>query len=131
MSKWAEIRNDYVEDDILCFDAWLTDDDNEEGVVIAKLNTKNMMLECIDKDVRRDYYALECIDESIEEYYENRFTIWKDHNTKDWCVLDNTTNHNLIRDDSEECCMKFIRKLVKGEVTWIKLMPVGVRECYE
>ena len=127
MSKWREIRNDYVDDDnVLYFDAWLTDDDNEEGRVIAKLNLDNMMLEYLDGHARKDYYALECIDESIEEYYENRFTIWKDSNTKDWCVLDNTTNCNLIRDDDKEKCLKFIEKLVRCEVRWLTLMPVGV-----
>lgn len=40
MSKWAEIRSDYYDDEEekQYVDAWLTDDGNEEGKVIAKIN---------------------------------------------------------------------------------------------
>lgn len=33
---WSEIRNNYVDDDNICYiDAWMTCDDNEEGTVVA------------------------------------------------------------------------------------------------
>ena len=40
MSKYAEIRNDYIneEENTVYIDAWITGDDNEEGTVIAKVN---------------------------------------------------------------------------------------------
>lgn len=132
MSKWAEIRDDYVDDDnVLHFDAWFTTDDNEEGTVIAKLNLDNMMLEYIDDDARTDELAQEWINDAIDCYWENRFDVWKCPNTKDWCVYDSSIGVDIIRDDTERICIDFAKNLIKGNVTWVKLMPVGVRECYE
>ena len=40
MNKWAEIRCDFYDnkEEKYFVDAWLTDDDNEEGTVIAKID---------------------------------------------------------------------------------------------
>lgn len=35
-SVWRTINYDYIDDDYIYFDAWKTEDDNEEGDVIAK-----------------------------------------------------------------------------------------------
>ena len=69
MSKYGEVRNDYY-DEKECkvyIDAWFTDDDNEEGIVIAKVNCKTQEIEYLDEDARTDEYAQEVIEETLEE----------------------------------------------------------------
>ena len=68
MSIWGEIRNDFEDDDgIVYIDAWLTDDDNEEGKVIAKVNTETKTVEYLDDRAKTDSYAQELIKESLGE----------------------------------------------------------------
>jgi hypothetical protein len=64
MSIWGEIRNDFIDDDgIAHIDAYLTDDDMEEGKVIAEIEADG---EVIYKDDRAktDAYAQEIIQEA-------------------------------------------------------------------
>jgi|GEM_PF-1138733 len=63
---WGEIRSDFREDDIILYiDAWLTDDDNEEGKVIAKVNTKTKEVEYLDDRARTDSYAQKIIQRNL------------------------------------------------------------------
>lgn len=74
MSKWSEIRNDFIDMNsntlVVCVDAWLTDDDNEEGKTIARVIGKEMdngiYYEVIynDNDAITDEYAQEMIAEA-------------------------------------------------------------------
>ena len=72
MSKYAELRNDFFDEteNKIYIDAWFTDDDNEEGVVIAKVNMTTKEVEYLDNDARKDSYAQEIIKETID-YIEN------------------------------------------------------------
>lgn len=67
---WGEIRWDYL-DDIITIDAWLTDDDNEEGRVIAEIEADG---EIIYKDDRAktDAYAQEIIKEAQKQMLLDR-----------------------------------------------------------
>lgn len=69
MSKWAEIRNDFVCEDShkVYIDAWLTEDDNEEGIVIARIDMDTKHIEYFDDDAKTDDYAQEIIKETINE----------------------------------------------------------------
>ena len=68
MSKWAEIRNDFVCEDShrIYIDAWITDNDSEEGTVIARIDMNTKNIEYFD-DARTDDYAQEVIRETIAE----------------------------------------------------------------
>ena len=63
MSKWTEIRCDffYEEEEKYFVDAWKTDDGNEEGTVIAKLDLAAGSVEYLDEDAKTDEYAQEII----------------------------------------------------------------------
>lgn len=77
MSKYGEIRNDFY-DDIekkVYIDAWFTEDDNEEGVVIAKVNYKTKEVEYLDNDARTDEYAQEIINETLREIDDGDYDI--------------------------------------------------------
>lgn len=65
---WSEIRNDYFDEDERCtyIDAWTTPNDNEEGVVIAKVY-EDGVVEYIDDRARKDRYAQEVIKETVSE----------------------------------------------------------------
>lgn len=68
MSKYGEIRNDYfcdIDETNVYIDAWFTADDNEEGVVIAKVNYRTKEIEYLDEDARTDEYAQEVIKETL------------------------------------------------------------------
>ena len=80
MSKWKEIRNNFVETtsseyhNIIHIDAWRTGRDNEEGKVVAKIFEPKdeseieemgvVYVEYYDKDARTDEYAQEVITEA-------------------------------------------------------------------
>ena len=59
MSKWAEIRTDFVDDDdnFLRVDAWKTDTGDEEGEVIAYIDTLSGRIIYADPDAITDEYA--------------------------------------------------------------------------
>ena len=69
MSKYAEIRNDFVCEDSrhIYIDAWLTDDDNEEGIVLARINMDTKRIEYFDEDAKTDRYAQEIINETLSQ----------------------------------------------------------------
>ena len=71
MSKWSDIRCDFFdeEEEKYFVDAWKTDDDSEEGTVIAKLDLANETVEYLDDDAKTDEYAQEVIKEMLEEGY--------------------------------------------------------------
>ena len=78
MSKWSEIRNDNVEetesmdmDSYVTIDAWLTEDDDEQGKVIAKINCGTKDIQYFDEDAKTDAYAQEMINEVQDnlQYY--------------------------------------------------------------
>ena len=60
---WGEIRWDYV-GDFICIDAWLTDDDMEEGKVIAKIDLVTGEVTYNDDRAKTDVYAQELIQEA-------------------------------------------------------------------
>lgn len=66
MSIWGEIRNDFEDDNqIVHIDAWLTDDDNEEGKVIAKVNVQTKEVEYLNDRAKTNAYAQEMIQELL------------------------------------------------------------------
>lgn len=74
MSKWKEIRNDFLEetesmdmDSYYHIDAWLTEDENEEGKIIAKVNCGTKEVTYLDEDAKTDSYAQEMINEVIQQ----------------------------------------------------------------
>ena len=69
MSKWAEIRNDFVCEDShkIYIDAWMTDDDSEEGIIIARIDMDTKRIEYFDEDAKFDDYAQEIINETLSE----------------------------------------------------------------
>ena len=71
MSKWSEIRSNYFDDEegVQTVDAWLTDDDNEEGEGIAKIHLDTKTVDYLDSDAETDEYAQEVINEVLEEGY--------------------------------------------------------------
>lgn len=72
MSKYAEVQSNYYDDEEerQYVDAWFSDDDNEEGVVIAKINFATGEVEYLDEDAKMDSYAQEVISEVIENGYQ-------------------------------------------------------------
>ena len=71
MSKYAEVRGNFYDDieEVQLIDAWVTDDDNEEGVVIAKVHLDTKQVDYLDPDAKTDEYAQEVINEVLENSY--------------------------------------------------------------
>jgi hypothetical protein len=67
MSIWSEIHNDFEEDGIIFIDAWSTEDDNESGKVIAKINLSTKEVCYLDNRAKTDNFAQEIINEIILE----------------------------------------------------------------
>ena len=96
MSIWKEIRNLHVDEETMktYIDAYLTDDDWEEGRVIAKVDMQGGV-EYIDKRAMTDEYAQEIINST-------RFDILAllayDLYKQDWCEI---RGYNLKDYDEE------------------------------
>lgn len=73
-SIYGEIRNDYFDDieNKWFIDAWKTDDDNEEGTVIAKIDHDTLDVTYIDPAAKTDVYAQEVITETIAHIKNNK-----------------------------------------------------------
>jgi hypothetical protein len=77
MSKYAEIRNDFYDEQEqkVYIDAWFTDDDNEEGTVIAKVNYKTKEVEYLDDNAKTDKYAQAVINETLKDIDDGDYEI--------------------------------------------------------
>lgn len=64
---YAYISSDYVEGNIIHIDAWLTDNDNEEGVTIAKLNQDTLSVSYLTPEATYDIDAQKYINQLKEE----------------------------------------------------------------
>lgn len=69
MSKWSEIRINFFDEEEKKWyvDAWLTDDANEEGAVIAKIDLYTGIVEYLDEDAKTDEYAQKEIREFLKD----------------------------------------------------------------
>ena len=76
MSKYGEVRNDYYDEkeSKVYIDAWFTYDDNEEGIVVAKVNYKTRDVEYLDEVARTDEYVQEVINETLDDIDNGDFT---------------------------------------------------------
>jgi len=69
---WGEIRNDFTDgDNITHIDAFLTDDDMEEGKVIARVSWKTGDVEYVDDRAKTDKYAQEMITEILNDIHRD------------------------------------------------------------
>lgn len=66
-NHWAEIRTDYEDDFFRRVDAWKTDDDNEEGEVIAQVDMLTGRIIYINPLARIDEAAQEAIRSLLDE----------------------------------------------------------------
>lgn len=69
ISKYREIRNNFVdeEDHKVYIDAWKTENPNEEGSVIAKIDLATYEVEYLDEKAKRDPYAQEMIRKTVSD----------------------------------------------------------------
>ena len=70
MDIWGEIRNDNIDEDkgIATIDACVSDDDNEEGKVIATVDINTGEVTYNDDRAKTDSYAQELINEVLVDY---------------------------------------------------------------
>ena len=72
MNIWSQINNEYEHDYELHIDAWESDDENENGKVIAKINTITKEVTYLDERAKSDGYAQTIINESIRDMRETQ-----------------------------------------------------------
>lgn len=66
---YTELKNNYIDEDTneVYIDAWKTDDDSEEGTVVAKINTKTYNITYLEAAAITDPEAQELIQDTIKE----------------------------------------------------------------
>lgn len=64
-SIWSEIRDTFEDDGILHIDAWKTEDEEEDGRTIAKINIQTGAVEYLDERAKTDYLAQETIEFNV------------------------------------------------------------------
>lgn len=71
-SIWSEIRCNFYDEEehVWIVDAWLTEDDNEPGDVIAKINASGKVT-YLDERAEKDPYVQEIIAEKIKSIKED------------------------------------------------------------
>lgn len=62
---WSEIRNDYEQEGFIYIDAWTSENEDEGGKVIAKVDAMTKEVHYNDKRAITDKYAQEMIKEVI------------------------------------------------------------------
>lgn len=65
MSIWSQINNEFEDNFQLHIDAWETEDENETGKVIAKIDTLTKEVTYLDERAKSDQYAQTIIKETI------------------------------------------------------------------
>lgn len=67
MSKYAEIRSDFVnkEENALYIDAWKTNNPNEEGKILAKIDLDSKEVTYLDKGAKTDDEVKSVINEAV------------------------------------------------------------------
>jgi hypothetical protein len=65
-SPWVEIHNDFEDEGNIHIDAWTTEDGDEGGKVIAKINTTTKEVEYLDERAKTDRFAQENIQEVLD-----------------------------------------------------------------
>lgn len=63
---YSELRNNYVDEDEVYIDAWKTNNDSEEGTVIAKINTNTYNITYLDAAAITDPEVQELIQDTIQ-----------------------------------------------------------------
>lgn len=81
---WGEIRIDNFDDinQIFTVDAWYTDDDNEEGEVIAHIYPTTGYVEYIDERAKDDPYVQEAIREAYDMIHNTKIQLTKTYSDK-------------------------------------------------
>ena len=64
---WSQISDDFNDDGMIHIDAWVTEDGDEEGKVIAKIKESTGEVTYIDKRAKTDKYAQEIIKAILED----------------------------------------------------------------
>jgi len=103
-SIWNEIRTNYTEDEtnITYVDAWLSDDDDENGTSIATIDDKGNVT-YIDERAKSDKYAQEEIQAAVQRIEDARHELVdkvierlkKDFLEEDYTVIDEILVHNV------------------------------------
>jgi hypothetical protein len=62
---WSQISNDFEDEGMVHIDAWTSEDDNENGKVIAKVSIETGEVTYLDERAKTDWKAQEAINEAI------------------------------------------------------------------
>lgn len=128
MSYWKEIKNNHIEtvfDEVIegaiykqiSIDAWQSDDDNEEGKVIAKVILTLHGDKCVvymDNIARTDEYAQEVIQETVSTI-QDKYTIWIDDESRDDGTYDIIVYDEYADETDWSLCRGHIATLEQAE----------------
>jgi hypothetical protein len=71
-SLWSQINDTFVDEGIIHIDAYKTEDENEEGNVIAKIEVATGKVCYLDERARKDWYADEVIAENVRQILDEK-----------------------------------------------------------
>jgi len=63
---WSEIKVTEFDDDIICVDGYISEDENEQGSVIAQINVNTKQIAYFNEKAKYNKYAQEIIREELE-----------------------------------------------------------------
>lgn len=71
MTRFAEVRSTFFEEEtgLWYLDAWVTMDDNEEGTVVATINSKTFEVKYTQDEYKFDDCVLSAVKEKLQEIF--------------------------------------------------------------
>ncbi len=81
---YTEVRSNFVnENNEVCIDAWKTDDDNEEGATVARVDTEYGHLIWVNPQARFSRKVQEVVDEVLADVEKKLYDIVSDDDDED------------------------------------------------
>ena len=72
MTQFTEIRCTFFEEEtgLYYLDAWRTEDGDEEGTVVATINSKTFEVKYTQEEYKNDDYVLSAVKEKLQEIFD-------------------------------------------------------------
>ena len=99
MPIWSELRNNFYDEEegFIHIDGWLTGDDDEGGLTIAKIDVLTKEVIYIDERAKTDSNVIEIINETILELTDDHKNVPQDNPINYWEMTPEQKNDALIK----------------------------------
>lgn len=73
VTAYSELRNDFVDDGKVHIDGWKSDDDNEQGKVLAVIDLESQRVEFKDEEAQQSAQVHQFVKETIDQIKKGEY----------------------------------------------------------